>query len=589
MEPNIFATIFYVITFAALLSGVMMVKKTDKKMNIVVWLVVALMGICGFQTFVAGVMGIIRIPINIITLGAVNGVTGGLLWFSCHKKQEKQVYFFEKMDCVALVAFALVLVAFMLKTYTVDLAPHYLAVDAAAHLRMTMGIINTETIYGMYYAALQHSIFIEVFGSLVSSAVYYKLFIISDALQLLLSWAMFYCLIQKYAKGSFLKFAAIIITIIYGVGYPANSTLFGFTYLGTGITIIAFLLIVFDWFMDDDFKEEYSIAMLSLGCLSIFESYVLFMPVVFFAICFAMFFKQHKKKKLISLETVKYGLSIFLMPTIFGLFYTYVGTFGEKMDTTVSGAIANEGGMYRDLFSNFVILIPFAMFAFYKLVKEKKNKLVLWALPLLLIFMAGMFVLGVNGYVSSYYFYKNHYVLWLFVFELFFIAITYFEKDLRVFLVCGLGTWAVVLFVFIFNIETKINEISPLFCESTKAGAYNDIYGFNRDACSLPCYSETKLELYRYAKEELRQNDELVAIASTWEDWYWMEVITNQEMGPEFYHWSYGAETYFAAVEEQADYVVVLYDAEIYLNNVGRFAGYETVFENEAGAILKVK
>ena len=589
MNPNIFATIFYCVTFIFLFSSLFFIKKTEKKLNVLVWIAVALMSICGFQVFVAALINLIKVPVNIISLGFVNGIAGAFFWYQVRKNNEKQKYYFDKWNIAGMAVLVVLMALFVYKTCGLEFAPHYLAVDAAAHYKMAMHIVNTESVYGMYFAALHHGIIIELFGIFVSPAVYYKLFVISDMMQLLFTWVMFYCLIQKYAKDRFLKAAAIIVTVLYGMGYPANSTLFGFVYLGTGITIITYLMIVFEWFVDEEFKKEYSIALLSLGCLSIFESYVLFMPVVFFAILFGMFCIQFKKKKLVSVETIKYGLSIFLMPTILGLLYTYLGTFGEGTNTTVSSAISAEGGIYRDLFSNYAILIPFVLFAFVNLIKEKKNKLIMWMLPLLLVFIFALLITTLSGVTSSYYYYKNYYMLWLVVFEFFFIAITYFEKEIRLFLAFGFLTWGGILFAFLINAETAIQNKVPLLVPGVKAGVYNDIYGFNRDAMSLPRYPGFKLDLYRYANENLLKDDVVVAIASSWEDWYWMEVITGQTLDNGYHHWDTGEEVYFNTMYEDADYVIVMYESQIYQNNIDLFSEFERIHHNGMGMIIKVK
>ena len=589
MVPNIFATIFYFICFAILFCATTLIKKTPNKMNVLLWSVIDLMGICCFQAFIAAIFSLIGIPVNIISLACANMTVGLFVGYNVYKSKDKQEFFVDKWNIAGVAVLSLILVAFVLKTCTLEFAPHYLAVDAAAHLRMALGVVNYESVYGMFFSALHHAIFIELLGPFVSSVVYYKLYVISDMLHMLFGWVMFYFLIQRYAKDTFLKIAAIIVSVIYALGYPANSTLFGFTYLGMGIAIISFLMLVVDWFIDEDFEKLVAVSFLSLGCFGIFESYVLFMPITFFAILFVMFFEQFKKKKLVSIETIKYGLSIFLMPTILGLLYIYMGTFNKETNTTVSSAIANEGGIYKDLFSNFVILIPFVLFAFVKLVKEKKNKLVLWIMPLLLGFMAVLLYLGVNGKVSSYYYYKNYYLLWLFAFELFFIGITYFEQELRLFLAFGLATWGTILIAFVINVETAIYNKAPMFVSSIKAGAYNDIYGFNRDAVSLPAYSGLKLELYRFAGESIINNENTVAIASSWEDWYWYEVITNQSLDSGYYHWMFGEEEFFNTLYRDGDYVIVCYDSTIYQNNVDKFEELELIEENEVGAIYKVK
>lgn len=588
MTPSIIASLFYVLTSALFLSGIYFIKKSDKCYVAAVWIPVVCMILCSTQGLFAAIFSIVNIPVNLYSLGLVNGLIGGFVWMKILKTKEYQKYEYKWIDLVAFLVFGVMFVYFVLKTCTLEFSPHYLAADGAAHLKMALRVMVKEEVIDMYFSALHHGIFIEILAPFVSSAVYYKLFVLSDMLHLLFAWCMFYAVIRRHAKDTYLQIAAIIATVIYGCGYPMNSTLFGFTYLGMGVIIISYLLIVTDLFIENNINKNYGIIMISLGCFAIFESYVLFMPVVYFGILFAMFIKQYKEKKLVSRDTIKTGLQIFLIPTALGFVFTYGGIFA-KSGTTVGGAIANEGGIYRDLYSNFAILIPFVLFALYNLLKEKKNKLSTIVIILLVGFMGVLFILGVFGKVSSYYFYKNYYLLWMIAFELAFVGLTYLEKQTRVFITMGFATWAVIFVAFLGNFETRIYNKSYLFNTNWKTAAYNDIYNFNRDAINLPQYTSEKLHLYRYAVENLMTNGEEVALASQWEDFYWMDAITYQNLDNGYYYWNNGEEVFLETMYERADYIIVLYDAPIYANHVEEFDSLEKVYEGTAGYIAKVK
>lgn len=582
------ASIWYILSFGLLFAGSFFYKKSDKKMNGIVWIPVHVMAISCYHAFVAAIFSLVHVPVNLWTLGLVNALSGLGIFFLTKRKKEKQSYYFEWFDGIAFLTFVILIGLFAWKIVGKELAPHYLAADGAVHLKMAMGVVNSESVYGMFYAYLQHGILINLFKPIVSSAVYYKIFVLSDLLQLLFAWTMFYSLVRRFANDRFMKVAALIATVIYGCGYPMNSNLFGFTYMGMGITVIAYLLIIADEFLNERISKWIGVFALSLGCFGIFESYVLFMPVTFFAILLAVLWKQWKEKKLFSLDTMKVGLGIFLVPTALGLLYTYLGVF-TNTGTTVGGAIANEGGIYRDLYSNFAILIPFVLFGIYNLYKEKKPHISIWVLSLLVVFMGALFVLGIQQKVSSYYFYKNYYFLWLIAFELAFVGLSYFDKKARTFCVFGFATWAVILGAFLLKVETRIYEKDELFCTTWKTEAYNDIYRFNRDAISLPHYSSQKLGLYRNALENYKTEDNVIAIASTWEDLYWFEAISNQSLDYGYHYWQNGNESFYETMNKDAEYVIVDYSAPIFLDDPEVFYQLETVYENEAGRICSLQ
>ena len=53
-----------------------------------------------------------------------------------------------------------------------------------------------------------------------------------------------YALIRHYAKDTLLNVLSVVFPLVYVIGYPLNNTLYGFVYLGEGITILAAILLL---------------------------------------------------------------------------------------------------------------------------------------------------------------------------------------------------------------------------------------------------------------------------------------------------------------------------------------------------------
>ena len=100
---------------------------------------------------------------------------------------------------------------------------------------------------------------------------------------------------------------------VYMIGYPMCSMIYGFTYLGMGVTVVGMLIILTDMYLKEDMGKWMNIIFLMLGCLAIFECYVMFMPVTFFALITCIFVKQWKMHKLVSRDTVVTCLAVFLI------------------------------------------------------------------------------------------------------------------------------------------------------------------------------------------------------------------------------------------------------------------------------------
>ncbi len=582
------ASIFYFIAVAALVLGVYLVQKSEQKLYGSVWVPISIIAVTCYQVLIGAILNLIHIPVNIISIGIFNLILAMFLWYLIIRKQYRQKYRYEVIDGVYLVVLLVVVGAFALQRYGIDLHIHYLTIDPAAHLKSAMDVVRKQQVDTMFYASLNNALLIEMLGVTASSVgYYYKIFVLADVMHLFLAGLMFFGVIRRYCQDNFLKIAGVVLSIVYLLGYPLNSTIFGFVYLGMGVTLIAYLFTLTDEFIRGNLHKWTNIILLSLGCLGIFQAYVLFMPVTFFAILTCILVKQFQHKKLFSVDTVVTGLAIFLIPCVIGLVYTYLGIFGG--DTSVGSAIAGEGAIYRDLYSNFVWLAPLALYGCWGQIKERKNRLGLYLLPFLMGFILMLFARGMQHTVSSYYYFKNYYLLWMVVFVLAFIGISYVEKKTRFLIVSGFAVWSFTMFLMVFNIENGIHEKSELYCSWSKAGTYNDVYSFNKETLGLPFYQLEKIQLYQHAITEcLDKGEELVPLAGYWEDCYWMEGITNQRLNG-FDYWNYDDETFFENLEKRANYVMVLTDNDFYKNHAEYFDSLERIYENDLGYIAKVK
>lgn len=586
MTPSVIVSVFYTISLAFCMTGVFRMKKSENVLYGAAWIPVSALLVTFYQCLFAALGTILHIPVNLLSVGIADGILGCILWYWIVKKKRIQSYKFEKIDLLAFSVLLLAIGLFAYHRFGFDMHIHYQSIDLAQHLKVAMDIVSGQRVSAMFYAGFHNALLIQLLAPFRDPTRYYQIYVFGDVLHLLLAGLMFYGVIRKYLKDNFLKLASIVIILIYINGYPVNSTIFGFTYLGMCVTVIGCTMVVVDSFIQDELSRWMGIILISLCCLGIFECYVLFMPIMFFSVFFCVLYKQKKLKKLVSMDTVKVCLGIFLVPTILGLYFTYNGIFGSG-GITVKYAIAQEGGIYKDLFSNFVLLMPLALFGYYYLRKEKKNWIILYIFPMLACFMLALFGLGMSGRVSSYYFYKNYYLLWLIVFVLAFAGLTYVEKKSRLLLTLGLLMWLFVLLVGICGIESRIGNKNERYITNHNSYAFCDIYIFNEDAKRNVCYYGGKVKLYQYAMSELHDTDTYVALAGSWADYYWMEAITNQRNN-DFQYWDKGEDVFFDNLNN-IDYVIVLTDSDIYHSHAKYFNNLEKVYENECGFIAKVK
>ncbi len=585
MKVSMIASIFYTMVLVAGIAGLYKIKKSNKVQYGAVWIPVSALLLTFYQCLLAAIFSIVHIPVNIVSVGIGDFVLSIVLWFFIVKKKKIQSYQYEKVDVGFLIFLVVMVALFAKQRYGLDLHIHYQTIDPAQHLKNAMDMIKEQRVTAMFYASFHNGLLIQWLAPLRKASQYYQIYVLGDILHFLLAGFTFYAVIRRYMKDNYLKAAAFFVGAVYLFGYPANSTIFGFSYLGMCVTIIACTIIITDAYIHEEITKWLGITFLSLCCLGVFECYVLFMPVVFFSVFFCVLRNQKKLGKLISLDTVKVCLGIFLVPTFLGLYFTYLGIFGSG-DTTVGSAIAQEGGIYKDLFSNFALLLPIALFGYYHLYKEKKNWIILYLFPCLVLFLLGLFSLGMSGRVSSYYFYKNYYLLWLIVFILAFAGILYIEKGNRILLFLCAIIWFGIAHVGTMDIEDRIEHMNPQFVVNSNSNAYCDIFIFNRDALFNAAYPFPKVQLYQYAMENLSDTKEYIPLAGGFEDYFWMEAVTGQR-NSDFRYWDEGTDSFFQRLQK-VEYVMVLKDGDIYLQYPEYFDSLDKVYENDLGYIAKI-
>lgn len=585
------ASIFFAVSYLALAGGFYFRKKSDEKFYGITWLALIFVMIQCYHVFIAAIINVIHIPVNLVTFGIFDLAAAAFFWIPIYKKKEIQKYIYGVVDIV----FAVLLIAFIAwfaknRYYGFNLYINYKTVDPGPRFREAMDFVNTQSISRMFYAQVVNGTMIELFAPFERVDYYYRFYVLSDLVQLMMSGFMFFGVIRKYMKGKFLSIAGIFSSFVFLLGYPLNSTIYGFTYLGMSLTMVAMLLVLTDLFAEEKLDKRLNIFLLMLGCHAMFQCYALFMPVTYLAIIFVIFLKQYRKKILVSKDTVLTCLAVFLFPCISGLWYTYMDVF-VKDDVSVGSAISAEGAIYRDLYSNFLPFLPLAIYGFVKLIQGKKNKFMSWFAPMFAIFTFGMFALAYhNRSVSTYYFYKDYYMLWLILCALGFYGVYKMAGEARTITAFYMGTWAFVLFMFISGLETRIYNNNNLFMSSAKSMQYNDLAVFNYNTIKEPPFSESRMIMAHYVYENLietGETDKPVPCAYNDDQFYWYEGVTDQRLS-DYMYWKTDYDTFKKNLGQNCDYVSVMKDSRIYLDNQEYFDSMEKVFENEIGFVAKV-
>jgi hypothetical protein len=576
-------SILYLVSAVLLLGGAFLYRKSEDRLYAATWIPLLLVCFTCYEAVLAALLQWVTLPVNIVSVGLLNLVPAVWLWYQILRKRNLQQYIFAWYDAGIWLVFLAFAVWFAGRRFGgAELAINYATIDPAMHFQSALDVMMNQKVENMFHAALNNALVIETFAPFTTADRYYRIYILADILNYLVAGGMFYGAVRRFLTKRFAKCTGVVLSMVYFLGYPLCTLMFGFGYLGMGISIVAAILVLADGFMRDELWKWCSIVLLMIACAGVFTCYMLFMPVVFFSVILCIFRKQWKRRKLVSPDTVVTCLAVFLLPCIIGLYYCYGGVFSGGV--TVDSAINNEGACYRDLFSNFLFCTPLALFGYAQTVRGRRNETIVYLFPFTLMFVAALFVKGMQNEVSSYYYYKNYHLMWFLVFYLAVSALAYLESQTKVLAGCCLAVWAAVFALNVTDAEEKIQSRNVLFCEVPKAGMLNDIFSFNFDTLALAednQYPESKLKLYAYVYWNLLQNGtvEAVPFVGSWEDELWYQDISWQR------------DTGWQENLKDAEYIVILKDENSadYLEYQVFFDTLEAVYENDAGCVARIQ
>lgn len=583
MQPRLWISIFFLIAFSAYFTAFFSIKKSDKKLNALLWFPIQLVLSYGLIALACAVINFV-LPINLITVSVICTVLASVLWYLIFKKG-RQKYFVKFYDGIAFAIFVGIAIFYGLSQFGSDLLPIYETSDPSVHLQIAIKVVQTQKLETMFFAPLLNALCFELFGVIVSEVAYFKLFILTDIAFFALSGIVMYSAMSLWAKNIKYKLCATFLAAAYMLGYPLNNMVFGFVYLGVSVTLVLVLIAIARCYLNNELNHNIALFFLMVLCFSISVCYSLFVPLSFIALLIVGVIKFSKRKKLFTLEFVFEQLKIFLIPTILFLWYVFLSESGHSVSS-----LSVDGYIYKDLYSNFFLLLPPAVFAVYRSIRKKTTDFTHILFLLTLVVMICVFLLGLEGMFSAYYYYKFYYLMWAVCFYLTYVAVSELGEENISFVVTSFACVATAFIVAITGMDAAIQDITLNFNPSSGAYKLFDIYHFNEgkiienDNSARRVEWRQKLELYYYVHENNLNQDQQVLIAANWQPTYWYEGITAQLT--DIYYWN-DPELTMQTIAE-SEYVVVLYDSDIYEQNKNYFDNLEVVLENATGFVAKV-
>ena len=606
--------IFYLLTVLCMLSTFVLVKKSDKKVNLVNWCILSLISYLGFNIMICMIFGNLNVRTNLVFLAIINLIVSAGLGFKIYKDKEIQKFEIRVKDFIAVIICAAIICYIAVDQYvplsntvanaSVDACNHYIAAVKFADNSIILSKIENNTGYNLKTmqtgAYINTGIFMSVVRNIIPDFKDYQTFKVFEIAVLFLNILAFYMLISEKIKTNKNLVIGIGFLLLYAFAYPYTSLLYGFSYLSVSIAFATGLFYLAKLYGEKEVNFWCLLPLIILMGIGIIFSYCLFVPALFSFICIYVFIKDFEKKEEKSIlkifkKSTLIVTGILLLVTILAIAYLVVPTFTDSDQNKLTDAIGFVGGCYKSLYQDLLFYIPFVAIFVYKTIKEKKVNYQAVALALIfaqtLVCLVGL----IYGIVSAYYYYKIYYIIWILFVQ---IAVEVMcdlteNKELMVALKAYTVVWLLIIIGALYGIEGKLLVKSPYAIDGPRlylfAGIYYDSNISATANINVSCLVNAKrIEIAEEMGkvEDMTLKNMLVGGMNT-NSKAWIYVISGIESGGESIN-----DLQKAIVETDLEDFMENEDKKYFVlfNESDEFEtteDYEVIFKNEAGYIFK--
>lgn len=419
--------IIYIITSIVLILSYLLMKKDDKKYNIIHSIIISAIIFLTYNIFISTIMFFTYIKSTLLNLSILNIVFSIYPIHTIRKTKEIQKYYLNKIDLIAVIIILVSTITIAILNYGTNIAVKHAVTDAATHYFAADDFYRYSTLFSressdvtkwidspylMTGAYVNTGIFLKLFKGIISETFFCKLYFIFDISIWVLSGLLMYIALSIDSKSKRHQILALVMTFFYILAYQLNSLFAGFSYLGVGLDIIIGIIII----MKSQLKTKNKIACLFFLNLGMMFSYYYFAPVMFLSE-FWYILKTNKiqKIKILSKKNILEILIALVIPGLIGVTYfiIYPLFIQNNTITNYATAIGTSGFIYENLIMNVLpYLLVSEVFIIYNLLR-KTNSYINKLLIVTLIFTFAIFTLFKLEYASSYYYYKLYYMLFL--------------------------------------------------------------------------------------------------------------------------------------------------------------------------------
>lgn len=520
------------------------------------------------------------------------------------KKDGKiQKYYFNKADILTLLIILIIgiiiflmlyITKFNVKSITPDGAAHFLGARTFAvneSLNMNSIVEKQFNFDGFqFFGIVNLGMLFKCFPNL-NSISQYKIYAIYNIFLLMLSGLSFYLLLKNRYKNKKNYIISMFITVLYLLGYPLVSLTYGFFYWGLAGTIVNIIILMCNMYTKKEYNKNLIVGLISLLTLGLFCCYYIFVPIVYLSMFIFIIYYYKREKEINKKDMIKFIIITLIIPFIIGFLYFLLRMFINP--TSIKTASTSQGGNYKNLISNFILIIPFIFHGYSLIKKDNKNIIPLMFLTIIM-FVFICFCLMFFNLLSSYYFYKLYYLLWMVSWTLVYYSFINLLKDHKIITYGMILTYATMFVIMISGIderlERQIDDIGNLSPYKGVLDIYDDNhYTLKEDnSVLLDSYEMEGIKYIINNKEKLvNENNEIAVIGSYWQR-RWFESLT--DIIPKVNYNGNILEYYNGLTLSEWETLntkyIVVFNYKLLSENNDKYELYDNIYKNKSMAIL---
>lgn len=621
--------IIFILSIIVLDIAFIFVKKVEKKINILSTIGVTIAVNMCLNGFLCYVLTFFNIKNSMYILAILNIIIASIVSIDIFKKMKNkekclQLYFINKIDafCVAVILFITILSTNVNFGFPFNIK--YDSGDSATHYYTSVKFMENEELLTDYKGDVYGGFETRKFMSYVNSGLIMKLFEgkinIIDNYIIFISFGIFvlfltgyllYFVLVRFSKNDKTRLIALLISVLCILGYPLNSLLFGFEYMSLSFIFILAIIEVIYLFSKDGLGLRFTVSILFLLNFGLFCSYYMFVPFVYTSewiyLCIYSYKKDRNifRKNNIILLTVGLllpfilGYIYHLAPDIYKIFINCNSTIndiqkGNVLDTSdyiLNRGFKVDGYIYKNFYSNFILLVPMALYIIARKFKENKFMSLLCILNILYIIV--LLIGNKFDKVSDYYLSKNYFTLWIIMFILNYKALMYIydkKKYVAAFIPIIYGVIMVICMC-----KTSLGIGNSEDSSSENILKVMDIYTFNTDfMINIPTdFTKEQIDFIKYIRKEINLEDNYLFVGEP-EQIYWWYSFT-EELKENDVTKKYGGYNKFNYVFWEYKNLINSSEYIIYLNNTLAYEIHkqliwdnaEEIFSNSIGGVVK--